>query len=216
MIRMIMSHPRSRSNLLAAFYEDYTSELFSPVYIRTTDFYQDNKHQSVEWFQRHYPTWLKGKMSGRSFTFKAHHCSVADWPEAQRLIYEWGPGEIIEVYRGNTKNAILSYLLARHRGYVSSDQAEPEEGSIVVTPQEMALACRDITARWEDANNFRYHASLMYNAVPEYALRLAGSEAAYQARIEELGLQEQRSMFNLELFANLNEIQQFIHQFLKP
>jgi hypothetical protein len=213
MVRMILAHPRSRSNLLGSVYSNYKNELFTPKQIATTQFYQDNKDLlaygrgiSSE-FAAEYIKWLRQELKGQDFTFKIHYCDINGWLDAQTLIAEWKVQEIVSIERLDKKAAVLSLLLADKLGYASFQQKS--DAPFDVTQEHFDFAYKRVVTDWrEGLKVYMPDAYFSYENLDRALIErfFSGDEPVYQAWKAELKFKDQDSMHRLNNINNLSQV----------
>lgn len=216
MVRMILAHPRSRSNLLGSAYPNYLNEVFTPGWIETTQFYKENRALLLKGkdydspFVRKYIQHLRDTLKpDMDFTFKVHYCGIKDWIEAQELIEYWNPGQIIACQRTNKKASVLSVLLADKHGYTSFHHL-PQLPFRVTKEQFDYGFERCVTDWYAGLKVYTPTEWFEYDTIPAHiCAKFKWDQQRYQAFLDECKYKNQKSDDRLNKIINLEQVNQW-------
>jgi hypothetical protein len=222
MVRMILAHPRSRSNLLGSAYPNYLNEVFTPGWIETTQFYRDNKEMLKHGtdyespFVRKYIEHLRHTLKpDMDFTFKVHYCGVKNWPEAQDLIKYWSPSDIVACHRSNKKASLLSVLLADKQGYTSFHNLPKQP--FAVTEDQFNYGFERVVTDWfAGLAVYKPTEWYEYDTIPaQLCARFKWNDERYQAFLAECKYKDQRSKDRLWMITNMEQVNKWWDAALK-
>ena len=162
---IIYGHPRSRSNLVCSYIEGFPTEVFHLSRV--------NANAEIEWDKNFDPRqnvqsgiaekYLSKIQKNPPSVFKLFGCHLEMWPEC----FDYIKGldyKVLRIYRRDKLDAILSFLVARKRGWTSFSQNEIFP--FRVDEMDFSIAFKMIVTddlKWE--KKFNFHAEIEYNDV---------------------------------------------------